>query len=267
MLTEALILAGIGTFAQMWKSTDLDDDALRALRRAYDTHANAVVLFERKKEIADASLRKLVNRKKALYSTRMKEFLELYGRIHEIEFRPGRGIQELFKSPAFTTESAQELRTMAATSMKPLSDKEMAVKFLFGGLGNCAIAESKRAVQIANTQVKIAKTMYAQAETMSIMVEAIGQRADQFSTLLSELSKRFGVYLQAATQIIDRNGRNGENYSDQEMAILTDCMNFADAIKKYLDIPILSQDGSVTAASLAALENGKQTLRQFQRLI
>ena len=49
MLTEALILAGIGTFAQMWKSIDLDDDALCALRRAYDTHANAVVLFERKK--------------------------------------------------------------------------------------------------------------------------------------------------------------------------------------------------------------------------
>ena len=162
-----------------------------------------------KKEVADASLRKLVNRKKALYSTRMKEFLELYGRIHEIEFRPGQGIQELFKSPAFTTESAQELRIMAATSMKPLSDKEMVVKFLFGGLGNCAIAESKRAVQIANTQVeKLPKPCMRKPKLCPSWLKQSGKGQISFQPLLSELSKRFGVYLQAATQIIDRNGTN-----------------------------------------------------------
>lgn len=194
----------------------------------------------------------------------MQEFLELYGQIHTIHFCPGKGIQELF-SCSFSTEDAKELQQMAITSMQPLSEKESALRFIFLGVGNSMLANSKRAVEIASTQVNIAKTMHAHAKTMSIMVEAIGQRAEQYSTLLAELSKRFSSYLNEAREIIGRNGNNGDKYSKEELAILTDCMNFADAIKKYLDIPILSQDGSVTEVSLKALENGKRTLLQFQR--
>ena len=264
MILEALAIGG--TFVQAWRASDLDNKAFNTLRRAYDTHADAVVLFERKKEAADISLKKLVNRKKAIYTTRMQEFLELYGRIHTIHFRPGKGIQELF-SCTFSTEDAKELQQLAITSMKPLSEKESALRFIFLGVGNSMLADSKRAVQIANTQVRIANAMYAHAETMSIMVEAIGQRAEQFSTLLAELNKQFGAYLNTAREIIDRNGNDGDKYSENELAILTDCMNFADAIKRYLDIPILSQDGSVTEVSLKALEDGKRTLRQFQRQV
>lgn len=262
MILEALAI----TFAQAWMASDLDDKALNTLRRAYDTHADAVVLFERKKVAADTSLKKLVNRKKAIYTTRMQEFLELYGRIHTIQFCPGKGIQELFHC-SFSTEDAQELHQMAITSMKPLSEKESALRFIFLGVGNSMLADSKRAVQIADTQAHIANAMHAHAKTMSIMVEAIGQRAEQFSALLAELSKRFGAYLSAAREIIDRNGNDGDKYSEKELAILTDCMNFADAIKRYLDIPILSQDGSVTEVSLRALEDGKETLRQFQKQV
>ena len=90
MLIETIAL-GI-TFAQAWKANDLDNKSLNTLKKAYDTHANAIALFERHKQDADASLRKLVNRKKGILSTRMNRFVSVYQQIRKIDFRPGDGI-------------------------------------------------------------------------------------------------------------------------------------------------------------------------------
>ena len=48
MLIETIAL-GI-TFAQAWKANDLDNKSLNTLKKAYDTHANAIALFERHKQ-------------------------------------------------------------------------------------------------------------------------------------------------------------------------------------------------------------------------
>lgn len=156
---------------------------------------------------------------------------------------------------------------MTLTSMQQLPQKELVARFLLLGIGDSMLTESKRTAQIADAQARIADTMYAQAETMCVILDAMKQRADQFSCLLAELGKRFGQYLQAAKEIIDRNGTDGDQYSNQEMAVLTDCINFAHAIKQYLDIPILDRNGSVTESSLKALDAGNETLRQFQALV
>ena len=264
MILETIAVAGL--FAQAWRSIELDDKALLSLQRAYDTHANAVALFERRKEAADTSLKKLVNRKKAIYITRMQEFLDLYNQIRTIQFLPGQGIRELFTC-SISAEDVGELRQMSITSKQPLSEKELAIHFIFHGLGGSMLADSKRNLEIANTQLSIAKTMYTSAENMSMVMDAIGQRAEQFSTLLSTLSQRFGVLLQNTKSIIERNGADGSKYSEREIAMLSDCVNFADAIKKFLDVPILNRDGSVTEESLKALEEGKSFLCRFQQQV
>lgn len=264
MILEAIATAGF--VSQVLRAIDLDDKALLSLRQAYDTHANAVVLFERRKEAADTSLKKLVNRKKAIYITRMQEFLNLYGQIRSIQFLPGQGIRELFNCK-ISAEDVQELRQMAITSKQPLSEKEQAMQFVFRGLDGSILADSKRNLEIANTQLSIAKTIYISAENMSMVMDAIAQRAEQFSTILSTLSQRFGILLNNAKIIVDQNGTDGSKYSKKDIAILCDCMNFADAIKKYLDIPILNQDGSVTEETLKALEEGKALLSQFQQQV
>lgn len=264
MILEAMAVAGL--VAQALRAANLDDKALISLQQAYDTHADAVVLFERRKEAADKSLKKLVNRKKAIYTTRIQEFLELYGQIRLIQFLPGQGIRELFNC-SISAEDVQELRQMALTSKQPLSEKELIMRYVFGGLGGYMLADSKRNLEIANTQLSISRTIYTSAENMAMVMDAIGQRAEQFSTLLSGLSQRFGVLIQNARSVIERNGADVGKYSEQDIAILGDCMNFADAIKKYLDIPILNRNGSVTEESLKALNDGKGFLSQFQQQV
>ena len=43
------------------------------------------------------------------------------------------------------------------------------------------------------------------------------------------------------------------------------CINLAQAVKAILDVPILNADGSVTEASLAALEEGERRLQELQQ--
>lgn len=154
------------TLAQAWKASDIDEQTFNTLKKAHDKHADAIALFERHKEAADTSLLKLVNRKKGILSTRMNRFITVYEQIRRIDFQPGDGILELY-SNTLSVKQAEELEVMAVTSMQPLSEKELMAKFLFGGIigtgvGNMILADSKRNAEIANSQKRIANTLYSQ---------------------------------------------------------------------------------------------------------
>lgn len=265
-------LLGFGfaiTLAEAWKAGDIDEQAMNTLKKAYDKHADAIELFERHRQVADASLKKLVNRKRGILSTRMDRFISVYQQIREIDFRPGDGILELYTN-TLSVKQVEELEVMAVTSMKPLSEKELMAKFLFSGIfntrvGNVMLAESKRNAEIANSQKRIANTLYSQTQTLVIAVDAIGKRAEQMSSLLARFSLLFGECITSTEQIIRRNGTARENYSKDDRETLMTCVNLAQAIKAILDVPVLNADGSVTDASLTALEAGERRLQELQR--
>ena len=126
-----------------------------------------------------------------MLNNHMTKFINVYQQIQQIDFRPGEGILELDRS-SFTVNDAGVIRTMITTSMHPMSDKEMAVKWLMGGLGTAILDDSKRNAAIADNQRRIANTMKTQLKTMEIAVDAIGARADQISNLLSKFGLLFG---------------------------------------------------------------------------
>lgn len=257
------------TLAEAWKAGDINEQAMNTLKKAYDKHADAIELFERHKQDADASLKKLVNRKKGILTTRMSRFISVYQQIREIDFRPGDGILELYTN-TLSVKQVEELEIMTITSMKPLSEKELMAKFLFPGIfntriGSAMLANSKRNAEIANSQKRIANALYSQAETLVIAVDAIGKRAEQMSSLLARFSMLFGECIKSTEQIIQRNGTDRGRYSKNDRETLMTCVNLAQAVKAILDVPVLNADGSVTDASLVALEEGERRLQELQR--
>ena len=56
----------------------------------------------------------------------MNRFISVYEQIRKIDFRPGDGILELYTN-ALSVRQVEELEIMTATSMQPLSEKELAV--------------------------------------------------------------------------------------------------------------------------------------------
>lgn len=265
MLMETLVLAGAfaGTFATAWRADDINEEALSTLKQAHDIHADAVALFERHKQDADASLQKLVNRKKGILSTRMNQFISVYEKIRAIDFRPEDGILELYANQ-LSVRQVDKIKIMVTTSMKPMSEKELAVKYLFTGVGGMLLADSKRNVAIANTQKQIANTLYAQSKTLVIAMDTIGKHAEQVASLLSHFSVLFGESINATKQIIQRNGTSRERYSRSDREVLMNCLNLAVAIKAILDVPILNADGSITEASLKALQDGECRIHELK---
>ena len=264
MLIEAAVIGAIGsTISQIYRSSELDEKALKTLKRAHNTHEDAVESLRRHKMAANIKLEKLVNRKKAILNNRIPSFISVYQQIQAVKFQPGDGILEL-ESDCFTVQDIINLNTMATTSMQPMSEHEMAVKFLLTGIGGMILSDSKRNAEIANSQQRIASTLQAQAQNMEIAFDAIGERADQISGILARFSLLFGQSIEAAARVIQKNGTDRSRYSQADLEILMNCVNLAAGIKDILDVPILNQDGSVTEASLKALESGTTRLKGIE---
>lgn len=251
MLIEAII---IGTaIEQIFQSLDMDEDALRTFRQAHNIHVDTLESLRRHKESANQKLEKLINRKKALLKGRIPQFIVLYQQVQKINFRPGEGILEL-EHDTFTVQDLKELDVMVTTSLKPMSEKELAAKFLMTGLGGMVLADSKRNVQIADSQMKIASALKSQAQTAEIAMDAIGARANQISEVLQKLGFLLGRSIQTAEAVLQKNGVDRSRYSQTDRETLMNCLNLAKSVKDILDVPILEQDGSVSKESAKALE-------------
>lgn len=264
MIIEAVVIGAVGsTIGQIYKSLDMDEKALKTVKEAHNTHADAIESLNRHKADANESLEKLINRKKAILSSRMSKFISVYQQVQTINFQPGDGILEL-ENCDFTVQDIDNLQTMVTTSLSPMSEKEMAVKFLMSGIGGVILADSKRNAEIANSQQRIASTVKAQAENMEIAFDAIRDRANQISDILAKLGLLFGRSIEATERTIQKNGTQRSRYSQSDLEILMNCVNLAKGIKDILDVPILSPDGSVTGASLHALESGTAKLKEIE---
>ncbi len=264
MLLESIVVGT--TINQILQSLDMNEAALRTSRQAHNTHVDTLEDLRRHKESANKRLEKLVNRKKALLKGRIPQFITLYQRIQKINFRPGEGVLELAQN-IFTVQNLNELNVMATTSLRPMSEKELAGSFLLSGLGGMILADSKRNVQIADSQLKIASTLKTQAETAEIAIDAIGARADQISEILQKLGFFLGRSIQAAEEIIQKNGTDRSHYSKADREVLMNCLNLAKGVKDILDVPILGQDGSVTQESTRALEAAAEQIKELDEKV
>lgn len=248
---------------QTVKAISIDEKTMASLEKTHMGYQDALASFERRKQETDEKLNKLINRKKAILKNRLTKFIDVYQQIQRIDFRPGEGILELERN-CFTVNDAGVVRTMIRTSMQPMKDNDLAVKFLMGGFGTAILADSKRNAAIADSQRRIANTMKTQMKTMEIAIEAIGARADQISNLLSKFGRLFGKSIDATQETIQRNGTDHSRYTTEDCEILMTCVNLSKAVKDILDVPILSEDGSVTEASLKSFEQGMALLQEFE---
>lgn len=266
MITTIVAISTADTFIKAWKASNLDEKALKTLGRAHSRHADALHLYEEAQKVADDSLQKLVNRKKAILTTRIKEFLLVYQQIKKIDFRPGDGILEL-EATSLSVQETTELRTMTLSTLKPMSERELLLQYVFTGLGGAILEDSKRNAAIADNQRRIANVMYSQAETMAIAIRAIGERCEQISDLLARFSVLLATSVQETDRIIKKNDAVRERFTIEEIEVLRNCINLAGAIKAILDAPILNADGTLTEISLSILQDGEKRLSNLSQRI
>lgn len=102
---------------------------------------------------------------------------------------------------------------------------------------------------------------------MVIAMDAIGERADQMSDLLAKFSVLFAGSIQETSDIIRRNGLDRMRYTKRDREVLATCVNLAGAVKTVLDVPILNNEGKLTAASAKVIQESKKRMREIENVM
>ena len=204
------------------KSIELDEKAVKRLRKAYSLQHMSKVKIENALENHDIALAKLLTRKVAITQYSLKPFLDVFNKIIRIELMIDHNIV-----------------------IKPFTGKEALVSLLKGGLPGLMIDDSKRNMAIAGKHLRIAESYANNAENICTMTEHIIQEANKVSDLLGALNIILLRAIKNSNDLIHVRGFNKNNYSEEDREILRNTINIAKAIKDIIDSPVLDDDGII----------------------
>jgi hypothetical protein len=261
MLLEGFIVGKL--IYDVNKTIKIDEQTQKKYTKAYERRIAAERLKHEKHIQVDNSLRRVANRKKAILSTSMPDFLDIYEKIMKINFVPGDGILELDKNIMAPAEISQ-IRGMTVTAISPMTDKELVISYLLKGLGGAMVDDSKRNLAMASSQMKVSNVIYSQAETYAVASDAIIERSNRIATLLARMDLLFFKSIQTSNEVIIKNGFSRKKYTSDDRKVLMTCINLADAIKKILDAPLIDENGKITQESFEALQVGNEYLQELE---
>ena len=85
----------MGFISNMNRSLELDEKAKERASKAYEISERTKQMRSEKEGQVEKALNKLINRKKAILNTSMKDFVEIFQELMKVNFTEGEGIKEL----------------------------------------------------------------------------------------------------------------------------------------------------------------------------
>lgn len=250
-------------------SSRLDEKARKKLTRAYEKQFEAEEIIKRKEEETDNSMIKLANRKRAILSTSINDFIEVYSKIKKINFVETDGIKELDKKLQLP-ENVGHMNQMISVNKAAVkwSDEDVVKAFLISGVIGAAFAkDSKKNLKIANAQMKVANVAYSQAQTIKVTLDGIIQMCDNFSELLSNMNFLFVKSIRNSNRIIEGKGYDKSLYSEEDRKVLMTCMNIAVVVKELIDVPILDEEGEIAQKAVESLQTGNKYFQEIREIL
>ena len=113
-------------------------------------------------------------------------------------------------------------------------------------------AAAKKLNQALTNQAEATK-IAEEMNTGAMQCDAIRRRTYMFYNLLARLDTRFLPLIYRMEEIVQNEGDDYRNYTDESKKIIASCVSIAVTIKTLLDTPLLTDDGLLTDASEQAL--------------
>lgn len=233
--------------------------------KALNKLGNAVREQQEQEQKTMQSLEKLANRKRGIIATSIKDFIVVYEKIMTIAFNESDGIKQLEFSN-ISPAVIGEMKSMVTVTGWSLTSSQIVSIFLIGGISRIIAKEAELNAAAAKARRRAADVAASQSETITTALDAVYQRAEQMLKVLTQLNLLFRKCIENTSTIIEKNGRNRMNYSVQEKEYVRTCLNFADTIKKVLDVPLLDEAGEITVKSIEAIQIGEDYLQKIYQI-
>lgn len=246
------------------KSNKMDEAALAKRSKAYTREAEARDLIYQKRSAADKKMQIVAKKKRAVIESTLPRFIEVYQQIQKIDITIS-DKNELAVYSKFQASNA--IQTMQLVTQKPLTDSQLITEYIFKGIGGMMIADSKRNLSAAKSQLSAANVVYTQAQSVAEVYDAIIGRAERISSLIMRMNAMFLSSIFEAEKIIAQNGTNVRAYNKQDMGVLMTCVNLAGAMSDIINIPVLDENGELCQAAVEMIQTGEAYIEQMNDLI
>lgn len=269
MLTEAVIAVTVGKVVHDMRESDrLNEQAERKSVKSFSRIAEAQIAQKEAEETMNNAVLRLVNRKKAILSTSMRNFLEVYEKLIKINFLESDGIRELGEfTPAIVEDLHTQISAVQNMPQMPVITKNVVVGWLIGGLfgavSSSIVDDSKRKLDLARMQSRQADVIAQQSKGVSLAYQAVTERAASMTDVLTKLNMLFIRGIRYTNALIEEKGGDRRNYTLEDRKSLAVCVNLAGAVKSVLDAPIIDREGKITQKSLETIQLGERCLQEI----
>lgn len=254
----------IGTLYGADKSNRMDEQALAKRSKAYTREAEARDLVNQKRNTADKKMQIVAKRKRAVIDSALPRFVEVYQQIQKIDLTiSNKNDLVVYKN----FQSCGTLQAMETVIKQPITDKQLITEMIFKTLGGAMVADSKRNLSAANSQLSAANVVYSQAQSVAEVYDAIIGRAERISSLIMRMNALFLGSISETERIITQNGINVRAYTEQDKGILMTCVNIAGAMSDIINIPVLDENGELCRSAVEMIQTGENYLEQMNEMI
>ena len=266
MIVEGLAVAAlVKTFSDVNKSIKMDEKALQRYAKAFERQEEAELLVRRKEEFTDKRLANVAKKKRAIIQNTVPRFMEVYGKIQKIELERKTEVNAISMNRNIGKLTA--LQALSVSMKKQFTDKELVCGYLIKGIPGLMVMDSERFISAANNQMRSANVVYAQAQSVVEIYDAIVARADRIAKLLMSMNSLFVKSIEETECVIEKNGVNVRNYSDFEKGILMTCVNIACAVSDMINIPVVDEKGQMYDSAVEMIEIGEKYLLKMNQVL
>lgn len=269
MLIELVVGTAIGTSAR-WlrdgnKALKMDAEATAKYSKAFTRECEAQQLINQKRDLADKRLENVAKKKKAIITSSLPMFVEVYGQIQKINIQQKDRRFEMIKYSDI--EKSDMLQSIDIVAKKEFTSKELVVGTMFKGFSGMVVEDSKCNLSAARSQLSASNAVYSQAQSIAEVYDAIIGRSDRIAKLLMNMNALFLGVISESQKLIQDKGIDVKKYSEKDKSTLVLCVNFAVAMTKLLDIPVLDENGEIAQAAVDMIQTGEDYLTRINELI
>lgn len=203
---------------------------------------------------------KNANRKYAVLTCHIKFFEEQFAVIRKIQFEEGRGIKEIKDIEGLSKQLEKSVALPAVSGGKAMKDTQLMVSFALGGIGGLMIQDSKMNLQLASRNLSKANAVSAQADSICIVMDGIGNHVEIVSELLAKLGVLYMKSIKNLESILKTNGLNADKYSDQDIDAINWSFDLTKIIYRIINTPLIDKDGEVERESIRVIQDGEKLL-------
>ena len=261
MINAITIIGGLYYYANEISKTE--EKTVKKNIKAFSTMAHAEDRLKRSQKNAYDKLLVCAKRKDGILRCHLKMFKEQYTIIRKIEFKQGRGIEELKKIDEMQKQIEQYVPIPAISGRKEMTDSQMIISLALNGIGGTLLKDSKMDLKLASRNMAQANAVSAQIDSICIALDGISQHVEIITNLLEKLGMLYMKSIKNITEILKKNGLNPDLYSDKDIEAINMSLALTKLIYRIINTPLIDKDGRIEAESIKVIEEGNNILQSI----